>query len=166
MKLLKSLIPYIIIIVIVVFVRTFIITPVKVNGTSMYPTLEGDEIMLLNKLGTIDRFDIVVLKLDGENNNLIKRVIGLPGDSISIKDGTLYINGEVYIENYLEEGLVYDDFELTSLGYQVIPDDMYFVLGDNRADSVDSREIGLVSKDDIIGKISFRIWPLNKLAVF
>ena len=86
MKLLKSLIPYIIIIVIVVFVRTFIITPVKVNGTSMYPTLEGNEIMLLNKLGTIDRFDIVVLKLDGENNNLIKRIIGLPGEKVEIKD--------------------------------------------------------------------------------
>ena len=91
MKLLKSLIPYIIIIVIVVFVRTFIITPVKVNGTSMYPTLEGDEIMLLNKLGTIDRFDIVVLKLDGENNNLIKRIIGLPGEKVEIKDNEIYI---------------------------------------------------------------------------
>ena len=61
---------------------------------------------------------------------------------------------------------MYDDFELSSLGYDVIPDDMYLVLGDNRPDSVDSREIGLISKDDIIGKISFRIWPLNKLAVF
>ena len=69
MKFIRSLIPYIIIIVVVVFIRTFIITPVKVNGTSMYPTLEGDEIMLLNKLGAIDRFDIVVLKLDGEQNN-------------------------------------------------------------------------------------------------
>lgn len=72
MKFIRNLIPYIIIIVVVVFIRTFIITPVKVNGTSMYPTLEGNEIMLLNKLGVIDRFDIVVLKLDGEQNNLIK----------------------------------------------------------------------------------------------
>ena len=86
MKFIRSLIPYIIIIVVVVFIRTFIITPVKVNGTSMYPTLEGDEIMLLNKLGAIDRFDIVVLKLDGEQNNLIKRIIGLPGETVEIKN--------------------------------------------------------------------------------
>ena len=97
---------------------------------------------------------------------MIKRVIGLPGDIVSILDNTLYINGEVYVENYLDEGLEYDDFELNSLGYETIPEDMYFVLGDNREDSLDSREIGLISKDDIIGKVSLRIWPLNKLALF
>ena len=77
----------------------------------------------------------------------------------SIKDNQLYINDELYVESYLDEGLVYDDFELSSLGYDTIPDNMYLVLGDNREDSL---EIGLISRDDVIGKVSFRIWPLNK----
>ena len=164
-----DLIKLLVVVVVILFFMIYIVSVTQVVGNSMYSTLKDGDVLILNKFKyrffDIKRGDIISLEND-DTKYLIKRVIGLPGDSISIKDNTLYINGEVYIENYLEEGLVYDDFELTSLGYQVIPDDMYFVLGDNRADSVDSREIGLVSKDDIIGKISFRIWPLNKLAVF
>lgn len=164
-----DLIKLLVVVVVILFFMIYIVSVTQVVGNSMYSTLKDGDVLILNKFKyrffDIKRGDIISLEND-DTKYLIKRVIGLPGDSISIKDNTLYINGEVYIENYLEEGLVYDDFELSSLGYQVIPDDMYFVLGDNRADSVDSREIGLVSKDDIIGKISFRIWPLNKLAVF
>ena len=164
-----DLIKLIVVVVVILFLMIYVVSVTQVVGNSMYSTLEDGDVLILNKFKyrffDIERGDIISLEND-DTKYLIKRVIGLPGDSISIKDNTLYINGEVYIENYLEEGLVYDDFELTSLGYDVIPDDMYFVLGDNRADSVDSREIGLISKDDVIGKISFRIWPLNKLAVF
>lgn len=164
-----DLIKLLVVVVVILFLMIYIVSVTQVVGNSMYSTLEDGDVLILNKFKyrffDIKRGDIISLEND-DTKYLIKRVIGLPGDSISIKDNTLYINGEVYIENYLEEGLVYDDFELTSLGYDVIPDDMYFVLGDNRADSVDSREIGLISKDDVIGKISFRIWPLNKLAVF
>ena len=164
-----DLIKLLVVVVVILFLMIYIVSVTQVVGNSMYSTLKDGDVLILNKFKysffDIKRGDIISLEND-DTKYLIKRVIGLPGDSISIKDNTLYINGEVYIENYLEEGLVYDDFELTSLGYQVIPDDMYFVLGDNRADSVDSREIGLISKDDVIGKISFRIWPLNKLAVF
>lgn len=164
-----DLIKLLVVVVVILFLMIYIVSVTQVVGNSMYSTLKDGDVLILNKFKyrffDIKRGDIISLEND-DTKYLIKRVIGLPGDSIYIKDNTLYINGEVYIENYLEEGLVYDDFELTSLGYQVIPDDMYFVLGDNRADSVDSREIGLISKDDVIGKISFRIWPLNKLAVF
>lgn len=164
-----DLIKLLVVVVVILFLMIYIVSVTQVVGNSMYSTLEDGDVLILNKFKyrffDIKRGDIISLEND-DTKYLIKRVIGLPGDSISIKDNTLYINGEVYIENYLEEGLVYDDFELSSLGYDVIPDDMYFVLGDNRADSVDSREIGLISKDDVIGKISFRIWPLNKLAVF
>lgn len=164
-----DLIKLLVVVVVILFLMIYIVSVTQVVGNSMYSTLKDGDVLILNKFKyrffDIKRGDIISLEND-DTKYLIKRVIGLPGDSISIKDNTLYINGEVYIENYLEEGLVYDDFELTSLGYDVIPDDMYFVLGDNRADSVDSREIGLISKDDVIGKISFRIWPLNKLAVF
>ena len=97
---------------------------------------------------------------------MIKRVIGLPGDTIEIKDNVLYVNGNIYEEEYLDEGLDYPDFFLSDLGYDTIPEDMYLVLGDNREDSLDSREIGLISKDNINGKIVLRIWPLNKISTF
>ena len=135
----------------------------------MINTLNDGDVLILNKLkyrlGEIERGDIISLKY-ADTKYLIKRVIGLPGDSISIKNNKIYINGELYVEDYLEEDLVYDDFELSSLGYEEIPEGMYFVLGDNRENSLDSREIGLVKEEDIIGKVSLRIWPLNKLAVF
>ena len=164
-----DLIKLLVVVVVILFLMIYIVSVTQVVGNSMYSTLKDGDVLILNKFKyrffDIKRGDIISLEND-DTKYLIKRVIGLPGDSISIKDNTLYINGEVYIENYLEEGLVYDDFELSSLGYDVIPDDMYLVLGDNREDSLDSREIGLIKKENIIGKVSFRIWPLNKLAVF
>ena len=125
-----DLIKLLVVVVVILFLMIYIVSVTQVVGNSMYSTLENGDVLILNKFKyrffDIKRGDIISLEND-DTKYLIKRVIGLPGDSISIKDNTLYINGEVYIENYLEEGLVYDDFELTSLGYQVIPDDMYFV---------------------------------------
>lgn len=159
----------IIVIVVILFLMIYVVSITQVVGNSMHSTLENGEVLILNKFKyrfmDIERGDIISLQY-ADTKYLIKRVIGLPGDSVSIRDNTLYINGELYVESYLDEGLVYDDFELSSLGYDTIPDDMYLVLGDNREDSLDSREIGLIRRDDIIGKVSFRIWPLNKLAAF
>ena len=84
MKIVKSLMPYIVIVIVVILIRSFIVTPVKVNGSSMYPTLDGGEIMFLNKLAKLKRFDIVVLQIDRENEDLIKRIIGLPGEKVKI----------------------------------------------------------------------------------
>lgn len=156
MKLLRSLIPYIIIIVVVVFIRTFVITPVKVNGNSMYPTLEGNEIMLLNKLGSIDRFDIVVVELDGEENHLIKRVIGLPGDTIEISNNEIYINGELLEDEY-GYGITYNIDPIT------LESDEYFVLGDNRIISLDSRSFGTVKRSEIEGTTNFIMYPFGKI---
>ena len=156
MKILRSLVPYIIIIVIVVFIRTFIVTPVKVNGSSMYPTLDGNEIMLLNKLGSIDRFDIVVVKLEGESNNLIKRVIGMPGETVEIINSKIYINGEVLDDDY-GYGSTYSVDPIT------LEDDEYFILGDNRVVSIDSRAFGKVSREEIKGTTNFIMYPFGKI---
>lgn len=156
MKFLKSLVPYIIIIVIVVFIRTFIITPVKVNGSSMYPTLEGDEIMLLNKLGSIDRFDIAVLKLDGDDDNLIKRIIGMPGETVEIKENQIYINDEL-LEDPYGYGVTYN-IDPVTLG-----SDEYFILGDNRIISLDSRVFGKIHESEIKGTTNFIMYPFSKI---
>ena len=156
MKLLRSLVPYIIIIVVVVFIRTFIITPVKVNGTSMYPTLEGNEIMLLNKLADIDRFDIVVLQLEGEDSNLIKRIIGLPGETVEISENQIYIDGELLDDPY-GYGITYN-IDPVTLG-----EDEYFILGDNRIISLDSRSFGKIHRSEIKGATNFIMYPFGKI---
>lgn len=156
MKIIKSLLPYVIIIVVVIVIRTFFVTPVRVNGSSMYPTLKGGEIMLLNKLGKIDRFDIVVLKLDTGEDNLIKRVIGMPGETVQITDNKIYVNDKVLEENF-GVGITYDIDKVT------LKDDEYFVLGDNRIISMDSRVFGTINKEEIKGTTNFVLYPLKAL---
>lgn len=131
----------------------------------MHPTLKDEELFILSKFNyrftDVKRGDIISLKY-ANTKYLIKRVIGLPGENVYIKDSTLFINNEKFEESYISKELEYDDFYLKDLGYDKIPEGMYLVLGDNRVDSLDSREIGLISKKDIIGKIAIRFWPLNR----
>ena len=131
----------------------------------MHPTLKDEELFILSKFNyrftDVKRGDIISLKY-ANTKYLIKRVIGLPGENVYIKDSTLYINNEKFEESYISDELKYDDFYLKDLGYDKIPENMYLVLGDNRVDSLDSREIGLIPKKDIIGKIALRFWPLNR----
>lgn len=155
MKIIKSILPYVIIIAVVVVIRTFLVTPVRVNGSSMYPTLKGGEIMLLNKLGKIDRFDIVVLKLDNKEDNLIKRVIGMPGESVEIKDNKIYVNDKILEESF-GVGVTYNIDKVT------LKDDEYFVLGDNRIISMDSRVFGTINKEEIKGTTNFVLYPFKK----
>lgn len=156
MKVIKELIPYILIIVAVVLIRTFIITPVKVDGDSMKETLNDNDILLLYKLGSIKRFDIVVLDEAYDNEKIIKRVIGMPGETVSIKNDKIYINGKV-IDNSFAYGTT-SDVDKIELG-----EDEYFILGDNRLISKDSRYFGPVTKGEIIGKVVFRLFPFNKI---
>lgn len=151
-KILKDLIPYIVILVVVVLIRTFIVTPIIVDGDSMSPTLTDDEMMLLNKLGSIERNDIVVI--NNEEGYIIKRVIALPGESIECRDGVIYINDEKYNDNFASKT---DDFVK-----QFLNDDEYFVMGDNRFVSMDSRIFGAVTKEEILGTTNFVIYPFNK----
>ena len=161
MKLLKELIPYIIIVIAALLIRTFTFTPVKVDGASMYPTLEDGEILILKKYDkSYERFEIAVIRHDGDM--LVKRIIGLPGENIKYKKNKLYVDGKGVEEPlYLET----DDFSLMDLGYTKIPDDYYLVLGDNRYNSSDSRIFGLIKKEDILGTTSLRIWPFKKVGI-
>ena len=159
----------VVVIFIILFLMIYVVSITQVVGNSMNSTLIDGDVLILSKANyrffDIKRGDIISLDYE-DTKYLIKRVIGLPGDSVEIKDNTLYINGEIYEEDYLDEGLVYDNFSLSDLGYDVIPEDMYLVLGDNRENSLDSREIGLISKDNVNGKIVLRIWPINKISIF
>lgn len=160
LKFIKELVPYIIIFVAVILIRIFIITPVSVDGNSMYPNLKNGNILLLKKFDkSYERFDIVVLNYD--NERLIKRIIGLPGEYVEYKDSKLYINGKIVEETMID--ISTQNFKLESIGYNRIPDDYYFVVGDNRGVSKDSRIIGLIHKKNIIGSVSFSLWPFKSL---
>lgn len=162
---LKEVLIYVGIIIFIVLLRTFIITPVRVNGTSMYPTLENKEIMILNKINyrfnDINRFDIIVIENGTED--LIKRVIGLPGETLEYIDNRLYINGKLVKENFLNNDVITDDFSIEDLGYETIPEGCYIALGDNRKDSLDSRYFGCFDRNRILGKASLVIFPFSKL---
>ena len=162
-NLIKELLPYIIIIIIVILIRTFIITPILVSGDSMKPNLHNNEVLLVKKIGynssTIERFDIIIIK--EEKEEIIKRVIGMPGEHISYKNNKLYVDDKLVNENFK----FYDtkDFNLEEIcNCTTIPEGKYLVLGDNRPISKDSRIIGLIDEKDIVGKTVYRIWPISK----
>ena len=158
----KDILSYVIVIVVALLIKQFIFSPIRVNGTSMYPTLNDKDFMILNEIGYylngLERFDIVVVKTD--NDRIIKRVIGLPGETVEYKDNKLYINGEEVEENF-KHGVTHN-FTLSDINVDVIPEGYYFVVGDNRGNSLDSRKIGLISKKQIKGKTSLVIYPFSK----
>ena len=152
---LKEIIEYAIILAVVIAIRTFVVTPIRVNGTSMNDTLADGDIMVLKKYdkNSIDRFEIVVVKTTGEK--IIKRVIGLPEEEIKYENGTLYINGEE-----MEESFGYTD---TKDFQDYCGKDEYFVMGDNRIVSKDSRIIGCIPKDNIMGTVDLIVFPFSKI---
>ncbi|MGX7148716.1 signal peptidase I [Enterococcus ureasiticus] len=152
--------------------RQFVFTPVVVKGHSMDPTLADGERVIALKNTKIKRFDIVTFPAPDEpKKNYIKRVIGLPGDTIEYKNDVLYINDKEVKEPYLDEfkGEVTDGLPLTSdftlsevTGEKKVPEGEYFVMGDNRRNSKDGRMIGFINKDKILGDVKFVLWPLDR----
>ena len=164
-KIFKELYSYIIIVIVVVLFRSFIATPVRVDGDSMYSTFKNGDILILNKLDkSYERFDVVVIKYG--KSKLVKRIIGLPGENISYKDNDLYINGKKLKDVDTSRT---GDFTLEEL-YEVdkIPSDSYFVMGDNRGNSLDSRfyKVGFIKKSDIVGTTKIRLFPFTKIGIF
>lgn len=161
-KIIKEALSWILLVALVIFIKIFIFTPVRVKGVSMYPTLEHHDIMILNEIGYhlngVKRFDIVVVNAHGEQ--LIKRIIGLPGETVSYKDNKLYINGEEIKEEFSHD--ITHNFTLDEISVEVIPEGYYFVVGDNRGNSIDSRIIGLISKKQILGKTNFVVFPFKR----
>jgi len=156
MKVIKEVIPYIVIVVVVVLIRTFIITPVRVDGDSMKNTLKNGDILLLYKLSSINRFDIIVLNEEKDNEKIIKRVIGMPGETVAIKKGKIYINDKVIDDEYAYG-------ETSDYNKVTLRDNEYFILGDNRLISKDSRYFGPIKENEIKGKIVFRLFPFTKI---
>ncbi|MGG3564306.1 signal peptidase I [Neobacillus rhizosphaerae] len=160
-------------IVLVVIVRTLFFTPIVVDGESMNPTLQDKDRMIVTKVGEPKRFDIVVFHAP-DGTDYIKRVIGLPGESIEYKNDILYINGKAYNEPYLEKykktlngGTLTGSFNLneTAVGSNTVPKDCLFVMGDNRRKSKDSRVIGAIPMKKVIGITNVVYYPLKEIKI-
>ena len=187
-KIIKEWLPVVIIIALIFLARMFVFSPVKVEGHSMDPTLRDKQRLVTSKISNLDRQDIITTKEpDNQNMYVVKRIIGLPGDHVQMKNNVLTINGKEYAEPYLDEfkkkfkkdklneeysyntafqeqvanaDSFTNDFEVT------VPKNRYFVLGDNRLISKDSRIFGFVDKSLIQGKVVVRFWPLNEIKLF
>ncbi|GAF12220.1 LOW QUALITY PROTEIN: signal peptidase I [Bacillus sp. JCM 19045] len=154
-------------VIIALVVRTFVVTSFEVSGISMEPTAHDQERFVVNKLsyqfGEPDRFDLIVFDAT-ETERYIKRVLVLPGDTIRFENDQLYVNDQPTDEPFLDEvqasydGIYTSDFEYEG----TVPENHVFVMGDNRGNSKDSRSIGPVHEDDIIGKVGLRFWPLTE----
>jgi signal peptidase I len=143
-------------------IRTLIFEPIRVDGESMIHTLEDNEYTFTTKIdyliGEPSRFDVVICQFPDRTERFVKRLIGLPGDTIEISEGILSVNGDQYPEDYLTNRPTYT-------GTWTLEEDQYFVLGDNRPHSNDSHrsEVGFLTRDMIIGHVRCVIWPLNKI---
>lgn len=169
-ELVSMLFAVIVAILLFIALREYILQPFQVDGHSMEPNLQDQDQMIMLRNFEIDRYDIVVFPDPrGSGDSYVKRVIGLPGDEIYFLNDILYLNGSAIEEPYLEpskseyEGNYTEDFSLwDTLGITKIPEGYYFVMGDNRPYSGDSRQFGLVAEENIQGETNFIYFPFNR----
>lgn len=169
-------------------IRAFVFELVRVDGGSMDNTLANGEIMFVTKYdyastwlclpwqdaetqeqakrittgGEPERFDVVICRYPGRGGtNFVKRIVGLPGDTIELRNGYLYVNGELYEEPYIDDA--YRTGRLNTFGPYTVPEGEYFVMGDHRNNSNDSRSQGPITRDMIIGHVRTVLFPFNKI---
>jgi signal peptidase I len=165
-SLLREISEVIVLAIILYFGISFAVQAVHVEGLSMFATLDDNDYLIANKidyrLHSPQRGDIVILRPPTDNSrDFIKRVIALPGERLLIRDGIVYINGKKLDEPYLPEAwTVFNNWPTNGTNGQVMGPDEYFVMGDNRNKSQDSRSFGPISRSRIDGRAWFRIWPL------
>lgn len=158
--------------VVIAFVcREYIFSPIIVKGASMIPTYENKDVILISKISDINRFDQIVFKAPYEDEYYIKRVIGVPGDTVEMKDDILTVNGVEYKEPYVNrdpiQKRVTEDFTLEEIiGNSKVPEGYFFVLGDNRLRSSDSRHYGLIPINTVLGESKIRLYPIQNMKLF
>lgn len=141
--------------------RTFVFEPVRVDGDSMNDTLANGEIMFVEKITryseNFERGDIVIVHYPGSKAAYVKRIVGLAGDTVAVKDGKLYINGAAQEEPYILDPYINGEIE------SVVPEGHIFVMGDNRNNSLDSRfaAVGPIPYDEVVGHATSVIWPIS-----
>lgn len=154
-----------------VVIYAFLIRPFQVTGQSMHPTFTNGEYVFTNLLsqrfGPLNRGDVIVFKAPpSEDKDYIKRIIGIPGDTVKIEDGKVYLNHKLLSEPYISSDIRTDARGFANEGQDImVSKDNYFVMGDNRPFSSDSRDWGLVTFDKVIGKSALVYWPLNRMRI-
>ena len=153
----------------VFIIRSFLFTIIRVDGPSMSDTLLDNDRLFVTvldvKLNGPDRFDVVILHYPNRGRqDFVKRVIGLPGDTVEVKSGVLSVNGVTYDESYLTDERT-ARFDKSSSDFSItLGEDEYFVMGDNRDNSNDSRNVGVINRDMFVGKVRQIIWPLTRFS--
>lgn len=160
-------------VIVITIIRSFITMNYEVVGKSMMPTFHDHDKVLVSKLSTINRLDIIIFHGD-ENEDYVKRVIGLPGDTITYENDRLYINDSIVEEKFLHSYKAYkdpvenftEDFNLEALtGSKKVPPNKLFVLGDNRISSLDSRYFHFIDESEVVGEVKIRYWPIARATI-
>lgn len=172
-KIKRFIFEIIIIIVCAFLISNFVIGRGIVNGQSMETTLHDRDQVLVDRMtyrfSNPNRFDIVIVDFPGQQDLFVKRIIGLPGEKIAIKENRLYVNGKYIAEDFLSKNTITQNFSTELLlpkTQGIIPPGEYFVMGDNRSNSTDSRMLGTITKKRIVGIVRVRIYPFDKLRSF
>ncbi len=161
----------VVIMAILVMIYLFVMSPQEISGQSMYPNFENGEYILTNKvtyrLKEPDRGDVVVFESPRNKDiDYIKRVIGLPGESVALRSSSFYINGQKLDEPYIDPSVyTFGGSFLAENSEITVPSGLYFVVGDNRPNSSDSREFGPIAKEDFIGQAFLRYFPFQKAGI-
>lgn len=154
-----------------IVIYAFLVRPFQVTGQSMYPTFENGEYVFTNLLsqrfGPLSRGDVIVFKAPpSDDKDYIKRIIGVPGDTVKIQNGKVFLNHQLLNEPYIASDIRTDARGFAGEGQDIlVSENSYFVMGDNRPYSSDSRDWGLVPFDKVIGKSALVYWPLNRFRI-